>query len=405
MRKRYLLIIILLTFVGFSNAQKSKIVGTWLITKVEVGDKVENPYQITDYTEDGKMVMMGMEVGSWDFNKKTNAIVMKSEFDKDFNGEGKILKLTKKELVVEKDGVKAYYQKTDMAEVASVNKTSKLMGTWEFKDMTPNSMKSFITFREPDEFTIIQKEENSETTINGTWIFNKKDRSLIMISFNGENAPTGECKIVKLDDNVFELENNGKVFKASKKQENKYKIERLNFSQDDFFTEDGNYKYQADQEKLPWLNWSEMKTELLNVTQLVYKYSNLINNTESFEDKTLTANVTATLEEEGFNIDYIFNGFDSYNIPKDIAFPSNPEYSNPLYPLNDTMYRVVGNEQITTPAGTFDCTVLEVFGDSDVRKKLWMINNKIGVYAKIIEDNPDERFGSYHIYELKEIKE
>ncbi|MBN2238122.1 MAG: hypothetical protein JW729_11220, partial [Bacteroidales bacterium] len=80
----------------------------------------------------------------------------------------------------------------------------------------------------------------------------------------------------------------------------------------------------------------------------------------------------------------------------------NYEYSYPLYPLKDDTYRVVGQEQITTPAGTFDCTVLEVIYDYDIAKKLWMINDKIGVYAKIIEDKPGS-FGKYAIFELQEI--
>ena len=82
----------------------------------------------------------------------------------------------------------------------------------------------------------------------------------------------------------------------------------------------------------------------------------------------------------------------------------NRNFSNPIYPLEGILYRVVGEEQITTPAGTFECTVLEAVNYSDVLKKLWMVNDKIGVYAKIIEENPDENSGYYYIYELQEIK-
>jgi hypothetical protein len=60
--------------------------------------------------------------------------------------------------------------------------------------------------------------------------------------------------------------------------------------------------------------------------------------------------------------------------------------------------------QITTPAGTFECTVLESIDYDEVRKKLWMINDRLGIYARIIEENPDEIFGHYSVYELQEIK-
>ncbi len=148
-----------------------------------------------------------------------------------------------------------------------------------------------------------------------------------------------------------------------------------------------------------------MKNSLLNVKQLVYIYATLIDGTKAFENKTLIANVHASLEEDGFTIDNIFNGYDRYHVPDDSEFPENSNFSEPLYPLIENTYRIVGNEQLTTPAGTFDCTILEVVSDSEVLKKLWMINDKIGVYAKVIEDNPDETFGHYCVYELQDIKQ
>jgi len=48
--------------------------------------------------------------------------------------------------------------------------------------------------------------------------------------------------------------------------------------------------------------------------------------------------------------------------------------------------------------------VVEALSDSDVLKKLWMINDRLGIYARIIEEDPDETFGHYIIYELQEIK-
>lgn len=403
MKKEHLLCIAFISIMGLSFAQKEAITGPWLVTKVETATQIENPYMITNFTEDGKMVMMGIDVGTWDYITKSNEIIMKSNFDKDFNGNAKVLKITNNELILEKDGAKLTYQKLDLEKIATDNTNSGLIGMWELKNNIDSDAKLYVTFIAPDEFKWIQKEENSETTVNGTWLFNKNDKTLIMIGFRNENLPAGENNIIKLNKEHFELENNGNTFIANKKAESRKNIERLTFSQEDFFTEDGNYKYEGDQEKLPWLNWSEMKMELLNVNQLVYNYSTLIKNSKVFENKTLTANVNATIEEEGFNIDYIFNGFDSYNLPEDYSLPLNTEYSNPLYPLYDMLYRIIGNEQITTPAGTFDCTVLEAYDDSEVRKKLWMIDNKIGVYAKIIEDNPDEHFGSYHVYELQSI--
>lgn len=64
MKNSALLIIVLIAFTSLANAQKSKLVGSWLMTKAEMGSKVQNPYQITDFNKDRKFIVMGMEAGS-----------------------------------------------------------------------------------------------------------------------------------------------------------------------------------------------------------------------------------------------------------------------------------------------------------------------------------------------------
>lgn len=404
MKNLLLVIIALICFAKLANAQKSKLVGSWIITKVEVKGEIQTPYQLTEFSEDGKMIIMGMELGTWTYHKSTNAIEMKSEFDKDFSGEGKIIKLTDDRLEVDKDGTKLFYKKVDENKIASENKKSGLFGTWEFKDVPYSNANTLVTFTEPDEFKIIQKEDGKTSNLSGTWIFDKQEMSLIMIGLRGEDTFKGESKIVKINRKNLSLENNGTVFKGNKKAQNTNKIEHLTFTEDEFYTENGDYKYYDDEEKLPWRNWSEMKTGLLSIEHLVYNYSTLISGTEAFQTKILTADVKATLEEEGFVIDNVFNGYDRYNLPEDSEFHDNTEYSELLYPLEDDVFRVVGIEEVTIPAGTFSCTVLEGVNDSGALKKLWMITDKIGIYAKIIEEDPDETWGYYSVYELQEIK-
>ncbi len=401
--KKTSILIVLITLVISAYAQTEKIVGSWLMTKAETSKGVQKPYQITDFNEDGHMVMMGWEVGTWQYNKKNHSLVLKSDFDKDFNGEGKIEKITEKELVVLKDGVKMSYLKVDYNTVAENNEKSGLYGSWDFKDQSYPDLVLYVTFKAPDEFSIIEKEPGMQSESSGMWIFDSENRELLMIGLRGSDKFSGKNSLALLDEDNIELDNKGLVFKANRLKASTIKIERLAFTESDFYNEDGDYKYYDEEQKLPWLNWPEMKNDLLNVHQLVYNYSTLIEGTEAFNTKTLTADVKASLEEDGFNIDYIFDGFDRYTLPEDAELRFNGEYSYPLYPLEDDTFRVVGQEQITTPAGTFDCTVVEAFSDSRTAKKLWMINDKIGVYAKIIEDNSDENFGHYAVYELQEI--
>lgn len=400
--KKLILSLVLSSLILVGFAQKTQITGSWLMTKAETPEDIQEPFQITDFNEDGTFYVMGWEAGTWEYDKSKHAILMQSELDKDFNGEAKIEKMTDKELVVLKDGVKMSYLKVDYNKIAENNAISGLFGNWELKNEPYPDAITYLTFSEPDEFKIIQKEEYSESQLNGTWMYNPTEKTLIMMGLRGEDILRGESKGLRIDSESLEIENNGHVYKASRMKASTHKIERLTFTEGEFYNEEGDYKYDEEEQKLPWLNWSELKNDLLNVHQLVYNYATLIEGTEAFNTKTLTADVNASLEEEGFHIDYIFDGFDRYNLPEDAELRPNNEYSNPLYPLEDDTYRVVGQEQITTPAGTFDCTVLEVIYDYDIAKKLWMINDKIGVYAKIIEDKPGS-FGKYAIYELQEI--
>nr|MDA3866767.1 hypothetical protein [Salinivirgaceae bacterium] len=171
-----------------------------------------------------------------------------------------------------------------------------------------------------------------------------------------------------------------------------------------FFTEEGDYNYEADVEKLPWQDPMEMMMSLANVKQLVYNYSSLIEEAEAFENKTLTADVNSNPQGQVLSIDFIFYGYDRYTLPEDAALPPNEfDGYNLLYPEEDNSFRVVGSEKITTPAGTFDCIVLEVLIDSEARKKLWMIKDKPGIYAKIIDDK-EGMFGHYYVYNLQAIK-
>ena len=375
----------------------NKITGNWFFEKMERKGEINLVGSLVEFNKNGIFYWQDMVFGTWNYNESSNKIIFDTE---DFKGEYSFSQPNKNELVLNIDNDKMYFSKIDKQKIINDNKESGLIGTWEFKDIPYSGSNTLISFNEPDEFKIIQKEEGMTSKFGGVWISNKKEMSLIMIGLRGEDTFNGENKIVKINGETIALENQGTVYKGTKKVQKTSKIKHLTFSEDDFYTENGDYKYEADQDKLPWANWSELKKNILDITQLVYNYSTLIEDTESFDTKILTANVLASLEEEGFEIDNIFNGYDS----TEFDLPINRNFSSPLYPLEEHVYRIANNGQIITPAGTFDCTVIEAVNYSGVLKKLWMVNDKIGVYAKIIEEDTDENFGHYYIYELQKIK-
>lgn len=398
------LLIALVCSAKLTNTQQPGLVGSWLMIKVEVNGNVDEPYFITEFKADGNFLVMGMEAGTWTHDKANNTMEMKSKLDKDFNGEGKILKLTSNTLELDKDGAKCFYQKVDEAKIATANKESGLLGVWEFKDVPNSDATSLLTFTQPDEFTLIQIDEYSSSTLDGTWIFDNENNAIILIGLRGEDTFNGKNKIEKINKQKLNLKNRGTTYQGTKKEQNTTKIEHLTFTSDVFFDDAGDYKYYDDEEKLPWRNWSEMKTDLINIEHLVYHYTTLTNGTETAEIKTLKAAVKATLGVQGFQIDNIFNGRDRYDVDEDTEFKFYREYSKALYPIDVDIFRIVGTEDITVPAGTFDCTVLEGTNKSGELTKLWMITDKIGTYAKVIVENKDEIWGHYSVYELTEIE-
>lgn len=185
------------------------------------------------------------------------------------------------------------------------------------------------------------------------------------------------------------------------------KMEKLKFSDKDFFSKDGDYLYENEDEKLPWQNTYNMLVNLKEIKQLVYSYSRIIDGGKKFSTTELTADVKVVEEEDLIDVDNIFYGYDRYNLPEDAALPPNninlDHNYNVLYPLSEGSFRVIGQEEITTAAGKFNCTVLEAFSGVRQLQKLWMINDMSGVYARVIDKIPGDT-GHYWIFELKEIR-
>ena len=283
---------------------------------------------------------------------------------------------------------------------------SQIIGQWNLTKMQKGDkikkVDSGIIFEENGilKLGFFQMEEIMEA---GTWEYLPDNNSILMIS-TVDKSVNGKAKIIKLTEDELQYQKEDIIYSLEKYVESQEPGAMLDFSVSDFFTDDGDYKYEGEEEKLPWKDPSEMLMSLVNVKHLVYKCAKLNEQTNTFDDKMLTADVVANPEEMSLSIDYIFYGFDRYNLPEDADLPPNTEFTNLLYPEQDFNFRVIETEEITTPAGTFGCTVIEA-AQYGIQKKLWMINDKPGIYAKVIVEKPG-MFGAYslQIFELQEIK-
>lgn len=399
MKKGTLVLFVMLILSANIMAKESPIIGNWLLTKVEMEGNVEEVYSEVEFKDDGYAEMEGRVFGEWKYDKKAKTVTIESEMIKEFAGERKVTKLNKNELVLSGSKVKMFFIKLNEENIEAENNNSKLEGSW--KILTESGFKMLI-FELPDVLSIKEKFDGGSSSGGGTWIFNSTDKSLIIMA--NDRELNGLNKVVKQSGDELELENKGNIIKALKLEKSSIKIERLAFSDEDFYDESGDYKYYDEEGKLPWNDPYELIVGMVKVKQLAYNFSTLIEGTETFETKELSTNVSTNVDEGMMSYDNIFVGFDRESTPEDYEMPIGYYNSDiRLFPFESDTYRVVGEEEITTPAGTFSCTVVEAIGDFDENLKLWMITDKPGILAKVIKDKSGD-FGHFIVFELLEIK-
>jgi len=393
--KKLFIIFTLIAFVFTAHAQTNELAGSWLIVKTEQNGKIKKTYFITDFKQDGNMEIMGMVVGTWQYVKNGNKIIFDSQMDKNFSGEGKILKLTAQELIIEKDGVKLFYQKIDPEKIAKTNAQAHLAGSW--KMLGRQNTTTLLKFELPDNFTLLEASNGESQTTWGTWIYLADEKAIIFMSFSP--GLRGKHHIKELTADSFILEKEGNLTRAQRLKTEATKIERLNFKEEDF-PEEGD-----DPDKLPWRDFDQMAQFLNGVKSIKYQDGKLV---EEFHTLKYTYEILSKIavDLQKPSVDFtnlsIADGDTSQFSEKykggltgryDDFFPRDE-----LYP-----YRILGTQTVEVPAGTFQCTVVEGF-NTEQKCKYWMINDMPGIYAKIIQESVDP-FGEleYSVTELKEI--
>ena len=411
MKKITLLFIVMLMVSANITAKNTPIVGKWLLTQVEVGGNIQDVYQGIEFKEDGYVSMMGRVVGEWTLDKKAKTITIESEMVKEFAGTRKIKTHNKNELVLVGDNDKMTFIFLDDNSIEKENKKSGLAGTWIIKTENGNE---YLTFELPDTYSSVTKTEYSTSKSSGTWMYNSKEKSMIILSmdrmFRGKNT------VVSIKDKELVLENKGNKIGLTKQDEKEAKkvgeIERLNFTQEEFYNDEGDPKYEADVEKLPWKDSYKMYETLKDIKALDYEMSTLVEETKVFEVKELSAKLETDLDYEAVIFDNVFVGFDRASLPENTDMPTlniesyNDNFSHIPFPYEVYTFRVVSqSEEITVKSGTYSCTVVELLGDNSEKIKLWMINDTPCVVAKVIiekEGHFDDL--EYTMFELTKIE-
>ncbi len=287
-----------------------------------------------------------------------------------------------------------------------------IIGTWQLTSVdvngkTETGMQAVWIFEKGGEFKAARSLSGEGIPV-GKWKYDEDQKMLIMESTVDKDF-NGEAKVLNLDDGNLSYKKDEAVLhflKAEMKKPDNTPIPDLGYSYMDFLDSDGGNKYLEDGVKLPW-TLDQIYIGLKNVKEMVYNIDHFVPNrgktdswTNSFKTEYLSPTELSIREYSYFQNDYVDMD--------EKVFPLDDETQNQkvFFPMNDPeFFRVIGIEDCQTSLGVFKCTVVEGIGDFDLKVKYWMINNKPGVFAKIIKSQEEGNPMDYtNVYELKEIK-
>ncbi len=384
-------------FINTLFAGKIDVTGNWLVYKAITQKGTMEPYQPAGFNPDGTFTIMNMPVGEWKMkgkllNLKTR-IFEKQDEDYTIKQDGD------EKMILKGKTQTLYLLKLNPNVVANNNKASGLVGLWQAKGDYPE-MKRIFEFSAPGILKITETEPGSMSNYNGNWAYFPGEKEVVLMVMGTDLK--GKYKVEVSGDGLT-LTNSEKIINVEKLKPQS-DVEHLSFREEDFYDDNGDYKYDDEEQKLPWQDVYGIISNLGNFKKLVYECSELSAGAVVPDKKTLTAYVQHHEGEDKVCVDYIFNGYDKDNLPEGTQLPSNcldNNGFNKLFPLKDDAFRVVKKEQITVPAGTFDCTVVEATGDFEAVQKMWLIDDNPGVYAKIIIEKKDKNFGFNKTFVLK----
>lgn len=294
---------------------------------------------------------------------------------------------------------------------------SKLIGSWQILkivvgDDTKEGMESVIIFEEGGALKVARSVQ-SESVVMGTWSYSE-DSNVITMDSKRDKDFNGDVDVKELDSSKLIYKQGGAILHFKRVDPSSTSIPditelpTLEFTKDEFIDEEDGWSEEDEVVKLPW-KIANTAMEVINYSDIIYTLSKFREG-EAAPDNLVSYKVVYSEDDNSLDTRlYSITGEDYIDISGYILDLNNLEqYKGTLhfYPLNRLdIYRVVGVEPIATALGTFDCTVVEGFGDFDSRVKYWMINSKPGVFAKIITvDDGDSPFGYRYLYKLQEIK-
>lgn len=393
MKKSSILFFLMLLTATSISAKEAPIIGKWLLTVAEVEGQPQEVYSEVVFKEDGYAEMDGRVFGTWTFDKKLKSLTIESEMIKEFAGTRVVSKPSKNKMILSGEGLKLYFLKLDQAKINAENGTSGLVGLWQY---SVDGELTYLKISAPDQLTYFAKSAYSTSSGAGTWIYNKEESSIIILSSNRQLS--GKHTLSNLSSNSFELQKGDQEIAISKAGLEDKKLEKLTFTEDEIYTSLESNTENLTLEGIGFL-WEDGEAKynyLKKITRLNYAKSEYISELGASIATPISTPVT-------FNEDY-------YQIEMDPIFgllsANEMDAQNLFYPLEvEYVYRVIGEEEVAVAAGTFKCKIVEAIGGyGDTKAKLYLVEDQPGIYAKIIIETKDNDKVDYSSFELTSIE-
>lgn len=392
--KKHLIFLVFALLLSNLYAQEN-IIGSWLVTKAQNGEKVQQPYYTQDFREDGSLWVADTNFGTWQYTKDKTLLVQ-TQKNKQLNGKALVLWKNADYFMLHKDGWIIHHERLQVSPVNSHWEGSNLLGNWVWQS---GNTTWFLILLKDQQMELTQEESGMRTTHRGLWYFFPDKAELTFV--NTFSGIRGGFEVLEKSSSRLRIRFKEALYDFVR-EETKPNLERLSFSEADF------PEGLQDENNLPgpWVNDFQTALKALQkVAYIKYRIGKQIKTSNALQYSSLLRKIT--LENENIAIrftDILLEEKDSMQIGEHYK-NERMAYDHFFFPeKTPDAYRVIGLETIDTPAGKQECYRVDGVRDGN-RYRYYMLYNIPGVFAKIIsEDTNVWGEPQYTVWELVQLK-
>ena len=380
---RYEIVLLALLMLSLRQAPADKITGKWILVSYTTGGETATPYQLMEFTDEGKILFRGFEMARYSYQH--NKIRMQSSVEPSLNGEGHIQWQGHDRMQIILDSAVM-----DFMRWKEDYRLRPLAGVWIYYD-DPE-----VYLKISDSATItefVQTDYGTEMSM-ASGIYLPEEKKIIIQ--NPAGYFTGVYKVERENEQGMIFSRDGRDYDLIKDNETAPPPD-LSFTYEDLPAEE-------DEGRLPWngISWNDYDTSMVYYYQrrtyidLLERF-HIVN--EMDRHKINRRNGTFCISQHLIK-SHGKRPQIAENCKGRVAQSHNPFFPRP----RPDRFRIVSTDTLyETPDFAFPCTLVEGV-DGDKKFRYWMINNMPGVYARIIVQFPGDRDQEvYYIRELIEI--